>query len=67
MEYWACPVMEKSAVARMAAEILNEGISRILFEFTELERIEEIRLNHCKSLLVIYYAVHCWPEPGQQN
>ena len=39
IEYWACPVMEKSAVARMAAEILNEGISKILLEFGE--RIEE--------------------------
>ena len=37
-------MIEKSAVARMAAEILNEGISKLLFEFTE--RVEESRLNH---------------------
>jgi len=28
---------ENSAVARMAAEILNEGISRSIFEFVETE------------------------------
>lgn len=42
IEYCACAVMEKSAVARMAVEILNEGISRILFEFVELDRRSRI-------------------------
>ena len=35
--YWACPGIEKSAVARMAAEILKEGMSKVLFGFTEVE------------------------------
>jgi hypothetical protein len=54
MEYccWARAEVEKSVVAKMAAEILNEGISRTVssFEFIEMG---ELRIDHCKERLLV--------------